>query len=301
MNRFQEMTVFLAVAEAQSFAAAARRLRMSAPSVTRSVAALERRLGVLLLLRTTRSLRLTEAGQRYADDCRRILEEVEQADDAAAGAMAAPRGALSLTAPALFGELHVMPVVMDYLRAHPQVSLRTLLVDRVVNLLDEGVDVAVRIGALPDSTLTAAPVGQVRRVVCASPAFLERHGVPKDPDALARYCTITAAMEGRGPQWRFLQDGQTRRVDVDSQLTVTSFQAAVLAARQDWGLTQVMSYQVAPHLASGALRVVLRDYELPPVPVHVVHSEGRRGSAKVRSFVDFCVQALRRDLALLPA
>ncbi|MBR8656660.1 LysR family transcriptional regulator [Achromobacter sp. Marseille-Q0513] len=301
MNRFQEMTVFLAVAEAQSFAAAARRLQMSAPSVTRSVAALERRLGVLLLLRTTRSLRLTEAGQRYADDCRRILEEVEQADDAAAGAMAAPRGALSLTAPALFGELHVMPVVMDYLRAHPQVSLRTLLVDRVVNLLDEGVDVAVRIGALPDSTLTAVPVGQVRRVVCASPAFLERHGVPKDPDALARYCTITAAMEGRGPQWRFLQDGQTRRVDVDSQLTVTSFQAAVLAARQDWGLTQVMSYQVAPHLASGALRVVLRDYELPPVPVHVVHSEGRRGSAKVRSFVDFCVQALRRDLALLPA
>lgn len=301
MNRFQEMTVFLAVAEAQSFAAAARRLRMSAPSVTRSVAALERRLGVLLLLRTTRSLRLTEAGQRYADDCRRILEEVEQADDAAAGVMAAPRGALSLTAPALFGELHVMPVVMDYLRAHPQVSLRTLLVDRVVNLLDEGVDVAVRIGALPDSTLTAVPVGQVRRVVCASPAFLERHGVPQDPDALTRYCTITAAMEGRGPQWRFLQDGQPRRVDVDSQLTVTSFQAAVLAARQDWGLTQVMSYQVAPHLASGALRVVLRDYELPPVPVHVVHPEGRRGSAKVRSFVDFCVQALRRDLALLPA
>ncbi|AUT47572.1 LysR family transcriptional regulator [Achromobacter sp. AONIH1] len=295
------MTVFLAVAEAQSFAAAARRLRMSAPSVTRSVAALERRLGVLLLLRTTRSLRLTEAGQRYADDCRRILEEVEQADDAAAGVMAAPRGALSLTAPALFGELHVMPVVMDYLRAHPQVSLRTLLVDRVVNLLDEGVDVAVRIGALPDSTLTAVPVGYVRRVVCASPAFLERHGVPQDPDALTRYCTITAAMEGRGPQWRFLQDGQPRRVDVDSQLTVTSFQAAVLAARQDWGLTQVMSYQVAPHLASGALRVVLRDYELPPVPVHVVHPEGRRGSAKVRSFVDFCVQALRRDLALLPA
>ena len=173
------MTVFLAVAEAQSFAAAAP-LRMSAPSVTRSGGRAGRRLGVLLLLRTTRSLRLTEAGQRYADDCRRILEEVEQADDAAAGAMAAPRGALSLTAPALFGELHVMPVVMDYLRAHPQVSLRTLLVDRVVNLLDEGVDVAVRIGALPDSTLTAVPVGHVRRVVCASPAFLERHGVPQN-------------------------------------------------------------------------------------------------------------------------
>lgn len=301
MNQFHEMTVFLAVADAGSFAAAARRLEMSAPTVTRSVAALERRLGALLLVRTTRSLRLTEAGRRYADDCRRILEAVEQADDAAAGAMAAPRGALAITAPALFGELHVMPVVLGYLREHRQVSVRTLLVDRVVNLLDEDIDVAVRIGALPDSTLTAVPAGQVRRVVCAAPGFLRQHGVPQDPDALHRFCTITAAMEGRGPQWRFLQDGQPRRLNVQSQLTVTSFQAAVMAAREGWGLTQVVSYQVAPHLASGALEVVLRDFELPPLPVHVVYPEGRKSSAKVRSFVEFCVEALRRDLAALPA
>ena len=208
MNRFHEMTVFLAVAEAGSFAAAARRLEMSAPTVTRSVAALEHRLGVLLLVRTTRSLRLTEAGERYAADCRRILDDVEQADDAAAGVMGAPRGALSITAPAFFGELHVMPAVLGYLRAHREVSVRTLLVDRVVNLLDEGVDVAVRIGALPDSSLTAVPVGQVRRVVCAAPGFLRQHGEPKDLDALPRFCTITAAMEGRGTQWRFQQDGQ---------------------------------------------------------------------------------------------
>jgi DNA-binding transcriptional LysR family regulator len=214
--------------------------------------------------------------------------------------MAAPRGALSITAPALFGELHVMPAVLGYLRAHREVSVRTLLVDRVVNLLDEGIDVAVRIGALPDSTLTAVPVGQVRRVVCAAPAFLRRHGVPENPDALQRYCTITAAMEGRGPQWRFQQDGEPRRVRVDSQLTVTSFQAAVLAACEGWGLTQVVSYQVARHLASGALQVVLRDFELPPLPVHVVYPEGRKSSAKVRSFVEFCVEALRRDLAALP-
>ncbi|WP_454676556.1 LysR family transcriptional regulator [Achromobacter marplatensis] len=301
MNRFHEMTVFLAVAEARSFAAAARRLEMSAPTVTRSVAALEHRLGVLLLVRTTRSLRLTEAGERYAADCRRILDDVEQADDAAAGVMGAPRGALSITAPAFFGELHVMPAVLGYLRAHREVSVRTLLVDRVVNLLDEGVDVAVRIGALPDSTLTAVPVGQVRRVVCAAPAFLQEHGEPKDLDALPRFCTITAAMEGRGTQWRFQQDGQARRLSVDSQLTVTSFQAAVLAACEGWGLTQVVSYQVARHLASGALQVVLRDFELPPMPVHVVYPEGRKSSAKVRSFVDFCVDALRRDLATLPA
>lgn len=301
MNRFHEMSVFLAVADAQSFAGAARRLEMSAPAVTRSVAALERRLGALLVVRTTRSLRLTEAGQRYAADCRRILDEVEQADDAAAGAMAAPRGALSITAPAFFGELHVMPAVLGYLRAHRQVSVRTLLVDRVVNLLDEGIDVAVRIGALPDSSLTAVPVGQVRRVVCAAPAFLREHGVPEDPDALQRYCTITAALEGRGAQWRFMQDGQPRRVRVDSQLTVTTFQAAVLAACEGWGLTQVVSYQVARHLASGALQVVLRDFELPPLPVHVVYPEGRKSSAKVRSFVEFCVEALRRDLAAPPA
>lgn len=300
MNRFHEMTVFLAVAEAGSFAAAARRLEMSAPTVTRSVAALEHRLGVLLLVRTTRSLRLTEAGERYAADCRRILDDVEQADDAAAGVMGAPRGALSITAPAFFGELHVMPAVLGYLRAHREVSVRTLLVDRVVNLLDEGVDVAVRIGALPDSSLTAVPVGQVRRVVCAAPGFLRQHGEPKDLVALPRFCTITAAMEGRGTQWRFQQDGQVRRLSVDSQLTVTSFQAAVLAACEEWGLTQVVSYQVARHLASGALQVVLRDFELPPMPVHVVYPEGRKSSAKVRSFVDFCVDALRRDLAALP-
>ena len=295
------MTVFLAVADAGSFAAAARRLEMSAPSVTRSVAALERRLGALLLVRTTRSLRLTEAGQRYAADCRRILEAVEQADDAAAGAMAVPRGALAITAPALFGELHVMPAVLGYLRGHRQVSVRALLVDRVVNLVDEDIDVAVRIGALPDSSLTAVPVGHVRRVVCAAPGFLHDHGEPADPEALQRFCTITAAMEGRGSQWRFMQAGQNVRMNMQSQLTVTSFQAAVAAAREGWGLTQVMSYQVAPHLANGALQVVLRDFEMPPVPVHVVYPEGRKSSAKVRSFVDFCVDALRRDLAALPA
>ncbi|MBB1626991.1 LysR family transcriptional regulator [Achromobacter sp. UMC71] len=300
MNRFHEMSVFLAVAEAQSFAAAARRLAMSAPAVTRSVAALERRLGTLLLVRTTRSLRLTEAGQRYAADCRRILDDVEQADDAAAGAMAAPRGSLHITAPSRFGELHVMPAVLGYLREHREVTVRALLVDRVVNLMDEGVDVAVRIGALPDSSLTAIAVGHVRRVVCASPGFLQRFGTPDTPDALAQFCTITAAMEGRGNQWRFLQDGQPRRLPMASQLTVTSFQAAVKAACEGWGLTQVVSYQVARHLASGALQVVLRDYELPPLPVHVVYPEGRKSSAKVRSFVDFCVDALRRDLAALP-
>lgn len=300
MDRFQEMTVFLAVAQANSFAAAARNLGLSAPSVTRAVAGLEKRIGAMLLVRTTRSLRLTEAGQRYAADCRRLLHEIEQADESAAGAMRAPRGALSVTAPALFGELYVMPVILDFLRAQPDVTLRALLVDRVVSLVDEGLDVAVRIGHLPDSSLTAIPVGQVRRVVCGAPAFLQAHGAPEDLDALKQRCTITAAMEGRAVQWRFQQNGQPLRLDMRSQLTVTSFQAAVMAAREAWGLTQVMSYQVAAPLSSGALQVVLREFEMPPVPIHVVYPEGRKSSAKVRSFVDFCVDRLREDLQDLP-
>ena len=301
MDKFQEVSLFLAVAEARSFAAAGRRLGLSASTVTRAVAALEARLGILLLVRTTRHVRLTDAGEQFAHDCRAVLDSLAQAEEAAAGGRVQPRGELSVTAPALFGELHVMPAVLGYLREHRQVSVRALLVDRVVNLVDEDIDVAVRIGALPDSSLTAVPVGHVRRVVCASPDFLRERGVPETPDALHRFCTITAAMEGRGPQWRFVQDNQIQRLNVQSQLTVTSFQAAVMAAREGWGLTQVMSYQVAPHLASGALQVVLREFEMPPVPVHVVYPEGRKSSAKVRSFVEFCVQALRRDLAALPA
>lgn len=300
MDRFQEMTVFLAVAHANSFAGAARHLGLSAPSVTRAIAGLEKRIGAMLLVRTTRSLRLTEAGERYATDCRRLLHDLEQAEDAAAGVMHAPRGALNLTAPALFGELYVMPVILDFLRAQPDVTLRALLVDRVVNLVDENLDVAVRIGHLPDSSLTAIPVGQVRRLVCAAPAFLQAHGCPKDLESLSQFCTITAAMEGRAAHWRFQQNGQPVRMEMRSQLTVTSFQAAVMAAKQAWGLTQLMSYQVAAHLQSGALQVVLREYEMPPVPIHVVYPEGRKSSAKVRSVVDFCVERLRHDLQALP-
>jgi len=293
MDRIQELTVFVAVAEAGSFAAAARTLGVSAATATRGVAELERRLGSLLVVRDTRRLRLTEAGARFAADARRLLGELQEAEEAAAGVHASPRGQLVVTAPRFFGDLHVMPVMLAYLEANPQVEIRALLVDRVVSLLDEGVDVAVRIGELPDSSLTAIRVGHVRRVVAAAPAYLARHGRPRHPGELAAHATISAYGPMQGGTWGF--DGLD--VPVRPRLAVTSFRAAIHAAVAGAGLTQVASYQTAEAVARGELELVLEDFEVPPRPVQVVFAEGRRGSAKVRSFVDFCVERLQAALA----
>ncbi len=295
MDRIQEMTVFAAVAEARGFAKAARALGVSAATVTRAVAELERRLGTLLVVRNTRQLRLTEAGTRFAADARRLLQELQEAEEAAAGLHASPRGLLAVTAPQFFGELHVLPLAMDYLAAHPQVELRALLVDRVVALLDEGVDVAVRIGELPDSSLTAIPVGHIRRVVVASPGYLDRHGTPRHPQELPQHATVSAYGSPFAAQWNFADAD----VAVRSRLTVTSFRGAVEAAIAGAGLTQVASYQTARAVAEGRLRCVLEEFELPPRPVHIVFAEGRHGSAKVRSFVDFATPRLRASLAAI--
>ena len=295
MDRIQELTVFAAVAEAQSFAGAARTLGVSAATVTRAVAELERRLGSLLVVRNTRQLRLTDAGSRFALDARRLLQELQEAEESAAGLHATPRGLLTVTAPQMFGDLHVTPAMIDYLAAHPQVEIRALLVDRVVSMLDEGIDVAVRIGTLPDSSLTAIPVGHIRRVVVASPAYLARRGAPASPDDLAGHDTVSAYGPAQGGAWEFAG----REVPVRSRLNITSFRAAIHAAIEGAGLTQVASYQTAQAVAQGELCIVLEAFELPPRPVHVVYAEGRRGSAKVRSFVDFCVPRLRAALDAL--
>jgi DNA-binding transcriptional LysR family regulator len=291
------MTVFVAVAEAGSFAGAARALGVSAATATRGVAELERRLGSLLVVRDTRRLRLTEAGAGFAAEARRLLQELREAEESAAGVHAAPRGRLTLTAPQVFGDLHVVPAMTAYLEAHPDVEIRALLVDRVVALLDEGVDVAVRIGELPDSSLTAVPLGEIRRVVVASPDYLARRGAPAHPDELARHATISAYALPQGPDWPFRVDGRTHEVAPRARLTINSFRAAIHAAATGAGLTQVASYQVAEAVAAGRLRPVLEDFEVAPIPVHLLHAEGRRGSAKVRSFVDFCAPRLRAALA----
>ena len=301
MDRFQEMQVFLAVAEEQGFAAAARRLNMSPPSVTRAVAALEERIGTLLLARTTRSVHITEAGQRYLDDCRRILAELEEAEESAAGSHAIARGQLTLTAPVLFGELFVTPVLVDYLEQHPAVSIKALLVDRVVSMVDEGIDVAVRIGNLPDSGLHSVKVGEVRLVVCASPAYLNQHGRPQHPHELLQARVVEAASSSLVSDWRFAGPEGWLNVRPEPRLVVTANQAAINAACLGWGLTRVLSYQVAGKVAAGELEIVLEQFELPPLPIHVVYQGGRKVPAKVRTFVDFCAERLGQNLALNPS
>lgn len=300
MDRFQEMQVFLAVAEEHSFAAAARRLAMSPPSVTRAVAALEERIGTLLLARTTRSVHITEAGQRYVEDCRRILAELEEAEESAAGSHAIPRGQLCLTAPVLFGELYVTPVLVDYLEQYPAVSIKALLVDRVVSMLDEGIDVAVRIGNLPDSGLHAVPVGAVRRVICAAPSYLAAHGRPQHPEDLTAQRIVMAASSTLVSDWQFVGADGPIHVRPEPRLVVTANQAAINAASLGWGLTRVLSYQVAGKVAAGELEIVLEEFEQPPLPIHVVYQGGRKVPAKVRSFVDFCAAQLGRNPALNP-
>jgi DNA-binding transcriptional LysR family regulator len=298
MDRFHLMSVFVAVAEEQGFAGGARRLGISPPAVTRAIAALERRLGVKLLNRTTRYVRATDAGVRYLEHARRILAEADEADEAAAGADATPRGHLAVTAPVLFGSLFVMPGIVDFLQRHPDVVVSALFLDRVANLLEEGLDVGVRIGDLPDSTMRAIPVGFVRRVVCASPRYVNKHGEPRAPADLARHSIVAATPVSPSTEWRFGSGRRSLGVRVRPRLTVTSNDGAIQAALRGFGLTRVMSYQVAAHLAAGRLKRVLAAYEPLPVPIHVMHLEVRQAPAKVRSFVDFLVDRLRGEAAL---
>jgi len=298
MDRLHLMSVFVAVAEEEGFAKAARRLGMSAPAVTRAVASLEDRLAVKLLNRTTRFVRTTEAGRRYLEDARRILAEVEEADEGAAGMNAEPRGHLAVTAPVLFGRLFILPLVMDYLQRHPSMHVSAFFLDRVANLLEEGLDVAVRIGELPDSGMKAVRVAYVGRLLCASPEYLRKHGEPEAPSDLAEHCIISALGVSPTVEWKFGDGRDAQSVRVKPRLAVTSNEAAIDAAVQGFGITRLMSYQVAPHLASGALKVVLSKYQRKQIPVHVLHREARYTSAKVRTFVDWLVAALRGNPAL---
>ena len=298
MDRLQAMTTFVAVVDSGGFASAARKLSMSPPVVTRAVAELEERLGLRLLTRTTRVVRVTEAGARYADDCRRILAEIDDAEAAATGTRATARGLLTLTAPVLFGQLHVTPVLAIYLQRHPEVDAQCLFQDRVVNVVEEGVDVAVRIGELPDSALQAVRVGRVRRVLVASPGYLKQHGTPLRPEALAEHTLISAAGVTPLSDWRFNDGGTPRVQHLKARMRTTTNDSAIAAALAGLGITRVLNYQVAERLRSGELQVLLEAYETAPLPVHVLHHEGRRATQKVRAFVDLAVERLRGDPAL---
>jgi DNA-binding transcriptional LysR family regulator len=298
MDHLHALKVFVAIAEVASFAGAARKLGLSPPAVTRAVNDLESHLGLRLLTRTTRVVRLTEAGERYARDGRAILAAVDEAERSAAGLHGEPRGRVTLTAPVLFGTQVVMPVVTDYLARYPQTSMACLFMDRVVNLFEEGVDVAVRIGELPDSSLQAVQVGQLRRVVCAAPAYLAAHGTPQVPAELPDHAIVVSSAATAPLEWRFgIADG-VQAVKLQPRLTVTANDAARAAALAGFGITRLLSYQVADALRAGALTALLADFEPEPLPVHVVHHEGRHASQRVRAFLDLAIAALREHPAL---
>ena len=294
MDKISGMRVFIAVAEAGGFAPAARQLGLSPPAVTRAIAAREERIGTRLLHRTTRLVKLTEAGARFLVDARRILAEIEEAEAAAAGDHARPRGLLTVTAPVLFGRMHVAPVVLDFLELHPEVSVRLLLLDRVTDLLDEGIDVALRIAHLPDSSLNAVRVGSVRRVACAAPAYLDRRGTPVVPADLAGHDTIGFGLSQTEREWVFGSGLKLQRVRPASRLLVNTADVAIAAAIAGRGVTRVLSYQIASELMNKRLKLLLEDFDEPPVPIHLVHVEGRRAPARVRAFLDFAAERLRR-------
>jgi len=298
MDRLQAMTTFVAVVDTGGFASAARKLELSPPVVTRAVAELETRLGLRLLTRTTRIVRVTEAGARYADDCRRILAEIDEAEQAAVGEHQAPKGTLTITAPVMFGQLYVTPLLARYLQQWPQLDATCLFLDRVVNLVEEGVDVAVRIGELPDSSLIAVRVGRVRRVLVASPAYAAARGLPAHPRELADHDLISAAGAMTHPEWRFTVEGHTFAQRVQPRLRSTSNEAAITAAIEGLGIARLLSYQVAAPLRRGALVPVLEAFEPGNLPIHVVHHGGRRAAHKVRGFIDAVVQGLRADPSL---
>ena len=294
MDRLQTMAAFVAVAEEAGFAAAARRLNMTAPSVTRAVAELEKRLGARLLHRTTRTVRLTEAGARYLGDCRRLLSEIDEADSHAAGVHAAPRGPVSLTGSALFGRIVLGPILGEVLDRYPKISIDTLFVDRIVHLVHEGIDIAVRIAELPDSALAATRVGSVRRLLCAAPDYLAKAGRPQTPGELAGHQTIDFVNLMPNGIWSLQRAGKSESFKTRSRLRANSADVAISTAVAGRGITQVLSYMVAPQLASGALEVVLPDYTPPAVSVHVLHKEQGQTSGRVRAVVDHLVESLRR-------
>ena len=293
-DRLDALTIFAAVAEQQSFAEAARHLSRSPASVTRAIAALEERLQIRLFNRTTRSVALTDAGARYLESCRRLLATYDELEAVNLGERAQPRGWINVTAPTMFGPLHVLPIVRTFLGEYPQVDVRLLLLDRVVSLVDEGLDLGVRIGQLPDSSLRAVRVGQVRRVVCAAPQYIAQHGLPMTPRDLGNHTVVACTSVTPIPdRWSFHGPSGVASVVVRPRLVVNTTAGAVDAAVDGLGFTCVRSYQAEPHMAAGRLQTVLTEYEPPPAPIHIVHPEGRHLPAKVRLFLDHAAGVLR--------
>jgi DNA-binding transcriptional LysR family regulator len=297
MDRLEAMSFFVAAADAGSLSAAARRSGVPLATVSRKVSDLERHLKTRLLNRSTRRLTLTDAGDAYLAACRRILDEVGEAERVAGGEYSAPTGELIITAPIVFGRLHVLPVVTAFLAAYPQVGIHLTLGDRIAELAEDHIDLAIRIGQLPNSRMVAVRVGSIRRVVCASPAYLAENGMPKTPQDLETHDCVTFEGIGALATWTFAADKVDFSVAVRSRLRVNTAEAAIDAAIAGVGMTRVLSYQIVAAVRSGTLRPVLQDFEPAPWPVNLVHAGQGRLPVKLRAFLDFAAPRLRERLA----
>ncbi len=296
-DRVVSMQTFVRAVDGGSLSAAARALGKSLAAVSRTVTQLEERLGVRLLHRSTRKLTLTEAGASFYDSAKRILAEIDEAELSLGGRTAVPHGTLTVTAPLLFGRLHVAPVVVEMLEKHRDVTAELMLVDRNVSLVEEGIDVAVRIGKLDDSALVARVLGEVPRVVCASPAYLRSHGTPKTPDELREHECLRFSGLTPGREWTFIRDGKEVRIAVGGRLSCNVGEPVIDAARAGVGVLMALGYQVADDLAAGRLVRVLEAFQTPPLPVNAVYHSPRLMAVRVRVFLDLLTLRIPQRLA----
>jgi DNA-binding transcriptional LysR family regulator len=300
MDRLEAMSLLIAVAEAGSLSAAGRKLGVPLSTVSRKISELEAHLNTRLLTRSTRKLALTDSGAAYVAAARRILDEVSEAERAASGEHAAPRGDLVITAPVVFGRLHVLPVIAEFLTQWPEINVRLVLADRNLHLIDDHIDIAVRIGALADSALVATQVGAVRSVVCGSPAYFAAHGVPERPEDLAALTSVTFDPLSSSQQAWIFRDSKSKRelrAPVRSRLSVNTAEAAIDGAAAGLGVTRVLSYQVAKAVLDGRIQIVLAEYEPAPLPVSLIHAGHELTPLKVRMLLDFAAPRLRARLA----
>lgn len=298
MDRFEAMSMLVKVTETGSLSAASRELRVPLSTLSRKISDLEALLGTRLLTRTTRKLTLTDTGIAYVEAARRILEQVEDAEREAAGEFTAPKGVLVVTAPIMFGRLHVLPVVADFLATFPEINIQFILTDRNVDLIGDHVDMAVRIGRLPDSSMVATRVGEIRTVTCASPALLAGQGVPQKPDDLQRFPCVTVDTPMPSPSWSFHNPRSGRDLDVPilPRLAITTPEAAADAACRSVGIVRLLHYQVVDAVENGQLKIILEPYEPEPAPVHLIHTSPGKMPLKMRRFLDFAAPRLRNTL-----
>lgn len=300
MDKLDAMKVFVEVARQKSFVGASTSLNLSAPAVTRYIAFLENLLGIKLFNRTTRHVSLTEPGAQYLNDSKRIIEEIKEAEEAVSGIYTEPKGTLTITAPVLFGEQYILPIVIDFLSQNKNVEVKVLFSDNITSLIEEGLDIAIRIGHLKDSSLYASQLGVMRRIVCGSPEYFAQNAKPISPADLSEHNIIFPTTFESSPVWHFVNKGKKEFVKLKPRLCCNQNSAALKAAIQGFGLTRLMSYQVGEELAKGTLESVLTCYEEAPLPINIIHMEGRRVNAKVRAFLDLAKLHLQKNPFINP-